>query len=441
MPRSPFFSALARSMLAGALALEPLVGRMRHTLGRNWPWLRPLARRFLAEFNSGVRPSQTAAAAFLMRDPGLRDARRKYKSEFRIAHWFTEPQSMQPVQAAVSWNIPRITTVDELTAWLNLTSGELAWFADRKHLASRRGESPLSHYRYRALTKNDGGLRLIEAPKRRLKELQRMVLREILANIPPHRAAHGFVPSRSIQTFAAPHVGRDVVLRMDLKDFFPGISAARVEAFFRTAGYPGTVAALLRGICTNAVPNSYWRHAGSAFSFERIRDAREIYSPPHLPQGAPSSPALTNICMHRVDCRLAGLAHAAGSQYTRYVDDLAFSGGKDFAQSVERFAVHAAAILLQEGFVVHHRKTRVMRQGVRQHLAGLVVNVHPNIARRDFDELKAILSNCVRHDPESQNRASHAHFRAHLEGRISFVAMINPAKGARLKKIFERIQW
>ena len=96
---------------------------------------------------------------------------------------------------------------------------------------------------------------------------------------------------------------------------------------------------------------------------------------------------------------------------------------------------------MEEGFTVHFRKTRVMRQGVRQHLAGIVTNKHPNVIRGDFDRLKATLTNCVGHGPESQNRGAHSQFREHLEGRVSFVEMINPAKGKRLRALFEQIRW
>jgi RNA-directed DNA polymerase len=127
--------------------------------------------------------------------------------------------------------------------------------------------------------------------------------------------------------------------------------------------------------------------------------------------------------------------------YTRYADDLAFSGDEPFEKCVERFGLHVTAILHEEGFRVNNRKTRIMRQGVRQHLAGLVTNQRPNVVRRDFDQLKAILTNCVRLGPESQNREGHRRFRAHLEGRVAFVTMINPEKGRRLQEIFDRIQW
>ncbi len=139
---------------------------------------------------------------------------------------------------------------------------------------------------------------------------------------------------------------------------------------------------------------------------------------PHLPQGAPTSPSLANLCARRVDCRLTGLAEAAGAVYTRYADDLAFSGGEEFEQRVERFSIHAAATLQEEGFAVHHRKTRIMPRSVRQHLAGLVTNRRVNVRRRDFDLLKAVLTNCARLGPENQNREAHEHFRSHLEGRV-----------------------
>jgi len=108
---------------------------------------------------------------------------------------------------------------------------------------------------------------------------------------------------------------------------------------------------------------------------------------------------------------------------------------------VERFAAHAAAIALEEGFHVNHRKTRVMRQGVCQQLAGIVVNQKASLGRRDLERLEAILTNCVRFGPQSQNRAAHADFRAHLEGRVGFVAMIDPLKGQKFKELLKAIQW
>lgn len=348
---------------------------------------------------------------------------------------------MLPVAAASEWAIPTIESVGALADWLQLTSAELEWFADLKALGRKRSDARLQHYRYRIIQKSSGDIRLIEAPKMRLKELQRQILVQILDKIPPHPAVHGFIKGRSIKTFAGAHVGQQVVLRMDLKNFFPSFPAARIEAFFRTAGYPESVADLLAGICTNAVPSDVWRKQGLAVDLLQLNRARALYSRPHLPQGAPTSPALANLCTYRLDCRLSALAHAVGSAYTRYADDLAFSGSGAFERRVGLFLTHVAAIVFEEGFTVQHRKTRLMRQGARQYLAGLVVNQSPNVVRADFDRLKAILTNCVRHGPESQNREAHPSFRSHLEGRVGFVETINPAKGKRLRRIFKEIQW
>ena len=346
---------------------------------------------------------------------------------------------MQP--AAKKWKVPAIESVGALAEWLGIDVSYLEWFADLEGLGYKNNNAKLRHYHYRILGKQSGDFRLIEAPKQALKKLQQRVLDGILDKVPSHTATHGFVKGRSIKTYIAPHVGQRVVLRMDLRDFFPTFRAARIQSFFRTLGYPESVADLLGGICTNATPRYVWKQLGQTVGRVQLWEHHILYSRPQLPQGAPTSPALANLCSYRLDCRLAGLAKRAGATYSRYADDLAFSGDEAFQNHVERFSIHAAAILREEGFAVHHRKTRIMRQSVRQRLVGLVVNQGPNIQRTDFDRLKATLSNCVRYGPAAQNRDNHWNFRAHLEGRVSFVEMINPAKGNRLRKIFEQISW
>src|SRR5262249_24103120 len=155
------------------------------------------------------------------------------------------------------------------------------------------------------------------------------------------------------------------------------ISRARVFGLFHTAGYHNSVARLLAALCTNATPSWLWvdrpPHTNS-----RDELMQRLYLRPHLPHGAPSSPALANLCAYRLDCRLAALARSIDAHYTRYADDLAFSGGDELARAARRFHVHVAAIALEEGFAVHTRKTHIMRQGVRQNLAGIVVNQRTN---------------------------------------------------------------
>ena len=147
-----------------------------------------------------------------------------------------------------------------------------------------------------------------------MKAVQRQILAGILNRVPAHPAVHGFVRGRSIKSFAEPHAGKVVVLRMDLKDFFPSVRRARVQALFRTLGYPEIAADLLGGIVTTRTPRDVLR----GFKGDDLAEMRRMYEQSHLPQGAPTSPALANACCWRLDCRLAGLAEAAGAAYTRY---------------------------------------------------------------------------------------------------------------------------
>jgi len=430
-------SYLATALLGGDLDPTAVAERCAHALGREWRWLGPLSRRFVDLFSGGTRLRHRDVVHFLLNDHAFTRVRHRLRIGSRIA----EPPVMQPAQALADCPVPRIEGPIELASWLGLSLSDLDWFADLKcYLRKRLVPAELRHYHYRILAKESGNIRLIEAPKDRLKEVQRNILSGILDIIPTHQAAHGFRKGRSIQSFVAPHTAQSVVLKMDLCDFFPSIRRARVQAMFRTLGYPEAVADLLGGLCTTITPQEIWKSVRSADP-NRIAAARLLYASAHLPQGAPTSPAIANLCAYRVDCRLAGLAQSAGAQYTRYADDLAFSGSDDFARRVERFSLHAAAILLEEGFEVHHRKTRIMRQGVRQQLAGLVTNDHPNVRRDDYDLLKATLTNCVRLGPSTQNRGNHPDFRAHLDGRVGWVESVTPERGAKLRTIFNRIGW
>src|SRR5579859_460886 len=445
--------AVARAAMAGEGNARIVEERLAAALGGTEPEkmrrrVRPLARRYAAWVEGRLRPRLAEVVDFLQADRGLRRllsgnsvgrGRERLKLSPKL---ITEPNAMQPAAVAVGWELPAICSLGELADWLHLSAGELEWFADLKGLAARRRASvELGHYHYRVLAKAGGGVRLIEAPKERMKEIQRQILMRILDAVPVHEAAHGFVRGRSIKTFVAPHVGRRAVLRMDLRDFFPSFAAGRIQALYRLIGYPEMVADRLGGLCLAVTPSLVWKGRCAAVDPQVLGEARAFYARPHLPQGAPTSPALANICAYRLDCRLSGLALKAGAAYTRYADDLAFSGESDFERRVEWFAAEVAAIAHDEGFEVHHRKTRVMRQGVRQHLAGLVTNERVNVMRADFDRLKATLTNCVRYRPESQNREGHPEFRMHLLGRVGFVEQVHPAKGARLRRIFEQIRW
>ena len=277
-------------------------------------------------------------------------------------------------------------------------------------------------------------------PKGRLKHLQRRLLHDLLDLIPPHEAVHGYRRGRSVISYVAPHTSRRIVLHVDLRDFFPSVHAGRVHAVFRTAGYPQPVARLLTGLCTSTIPDDVFDRLPP----EQVRllswDSRRRYGCPHLPQGARPRPPWPT-CALPSRPPPGRTARSAGARYTRYADDLVFSGEEEFERRVRRFHVAVCCRALEEGFEVHTRKSRFLRQGLRQQVAGIVLNVRPNLARREFDLLKAILTNCVRHGPHSQNRAGHSDFRGHLAGRIAHMGLVNPARGARLRALFAKLRW
>ena len=328
--------------------------------------------------------------------------------------------------------LPDLPTVKDLAQWLNMPLDRLLWLSP---------ETPLGadHYRYQLQPKRIGGLRLLEIPKADLKRVQRAVHAGLLQHVPVHEAAHGFVTQRSVATHAAGHAGQAVVIKFDLQDFFGSIRTAQVAAVWRTLGYPTGVARCLASLCT---------HRTAPMVVDRLRDdggldwlgARRMRAA-HLPQGAPTSPMLANLCAFGLDLRLDGLAWVFGATYTRYADDLVFSGPEALRQQFRALHAWVAAIAEDEGFALHPDKTRCLPQHRQQRITGVVVNAQPNTPRQDFDRLKACLHQCVQQGPASQNHDALADFRGHLLGRIGWVKQFNTARAAKLMGLFERIAW
>jgi hypothetical protein len=336
------------------------------------------------------------------------------------------------------WPVARWTSFDECAAALDLTPGELGWFGDARGW-NRRANPALRHYSYRWIPTASGGVRLIERPKPRLAELQRRVRRHVLDALPVHEAAHGFRTGRSVVTCAQPHAGQHLVVRMDLEGFFPTVSARRIRSLLELAGYPGAVSSALAGILTTATPADVLREAPAGRRGPVRTRLLNSLAATHLPQGAPSSPSVANAVTHHLDRRLAGLARTLGARYTRYADDLAFSG--DAGLPLHRLLPGVRLIVTAEGFRLREDKTSVAAAHQQLRVAGLVVNSSPAAARATYDELRAVLHNCARTGPAAQNRAGHPDFRAHLLGRVSWIAATSQTRGEKLKALFDRIDW
>jgi hypothetical protein len=425
--------ALADAMLAGPCDVRGLVQRTAWLLGRKHRWLGPLCERVFRTFGSSLEQrDRTRLAEWIRNDRGYASAWLAARPP-RIARYLLDPPRMSPRRGALAaCALPDLPAPGDLAKWLRVSVRELDWFADVRGMNPPEGA--LCHYRYVWVPKSYG-LRLMEVPKVRLRELQRQILRGILDPIPVHFAAHGFRRGRSCRSYVEPHVGREVVLRMDLRDFFPSIPAERIHALFATLGYPEAVARILTALCTNAVPMVIAKRGAASWL-----DAKRL-GVAHLPQGAPTSPALANLCALHLDLRLDALAKSMDGRYTRYADDLALSGGEALRRQIAKVSALVTEIAAEEGFGVNHRKTRFMHRSQRQLLTGVVVNEKPNVRRQDVDRLKAVLTNCMRHGPASQNREGLSDFEAHLSGRIAHVASLNRAHGTKLRGLFQQIDW
>jgi len=431
--------ALAAAFLAGEWERAAMTGRAAELLGRRPRWLGVVVDDVRAAHPTRPADKPRALAAVIARSLLTLDEAGRLPQPPRhvpTAHFVPE---MGPAR----WPVPAAATTADLAALLDLHPGELAWMADRRSL-ERRAALRLRNYRYRWLARPDAPPRLIEQPKALLKETQRRILHGILDVVPPHEAAHGFRRGHSPITHARRHIGREVVLRFDLENFFASVPAGRVYGIFRTAGYPEAVAHHLTGLVTNAVPAAEWaaapRPSGPAALQSHARMSR-LLAAPHLPQGAPTSPALANLCAYRLDCRLAGLADAFAATYSRYADDLAFSGGRDLNSRAPALRRAVGAIVADEGFRLNARKSVLATRAGRQRVCGIVVNARTNAPRDDYDRLRAMLHEAATRGPAAANRAGVPDLRAHLLGRIGWVEALNPPRGAKLRRTFAAIDW
>jgi hypothetical protein len=332
------------------------------------------------------------------------------------------------------WGLPSLRTPDDLANWLDVPVGKLAWLSGRLVSGRRPPSVKQAHYVFSWKGKRTGGERLIESPKPLLKHVQTQILQGILDQVPPHAAAHGFAAGRSILTNAKPHCGQSIVGKWDLSDFYTSVRFSRVVAIFRSLGFSREVALWLGSLTTSAIPADLpIPNAGP--------HALRGYLGRHLPQGAPTSPALANLSAYSLDIRLSGLARSFGGHYSRYADDITISGDEAFARRLRNLIPLVESVIRQERFHVHPTKRQVLRSSQRQTVAGVVVNAKPNVRRNDYDRLKAILYNARKLGPASQNREAHPDFAAHLRGRIAHVAMLNPQRGEKLMRLYEQIKF
>ncbi|MFO7566538.1 MAG: reverse transcriptase family protein [Enhygromyxa sp.] len=311
--------------------------------------------------------------------------------------------------------LPELKDVHALAAKLELAIPRLRWLVYHREV-----DTGTHYHRWTVPKRNGKGERLISAPKPDLKRAQAWIARNISEHLPVHGAAHGFLAGRSTLSNAAPHAGARVVVKFDIRDFYPTVSYRRVKGLFRKAGYGEQVATVIALLCT-----------------ECPREEIEINGRKHyvatgsrsLPQGAPTSPSITNALCVRLDARLTGLARKLGFRYTRYADDLTFSFHGSGKIPIARLRRAVTDIVAAEGFVIHPDKTRVMRSGGRQRVTGLIVNSAPEgtpvarVPRKLVRELRAAIRNRELGKPGKGESIEQ------LRGMAAYVQMCDPDKG------------
>jgi RNA-directed DNA polymerase len=310
---------------------------------------------------------------------------------------------------------------------LGLTIPRLRW------LAFHSDASEVSHYICFTAAKKSGGIRELSAPHREIAAAQRWIFQNILQRLPAHPAAHGFIIRRSIRTNAAGHAAPHVLVNADLENFFPSITFHRVRGAFEQVGYSPAVATILALLCTES-PRRTVEYAGKTFHV--------AVGPRALPQGACTSPALSNLISRRLDARFAGLATKLGWQYTRYADDLSFSAGRDTEpeKKIGYLLARIRHIAQDEGFLVNEKKTRVLRRSAAMAVTGVIVNQHaPSVPRSYRRRLRAILHNAKKQGLAAQNRTNQPNFESRVRGQIAFVHMINPDQARPLLEKFNSI--
>ncbi len=329
------------------------------------------------------------------------------------------------IERLQSHNLPLCNTALEIAEAMGVNIGKL------RFLAFNRKTSTISHYIRFKVPKKTGGERLISAPMPNLKQAQYWILENILNKLEVHDAAHGFRKNRSIITNANPHVGADVIINFDLKDFFPSISYKRVKGLFQSFGYSEAAATIFGLICTAA-------------DIEEVElDGKTYYvalDDRHLPQGSPASPAITNLLCRRLDRRLQGMAENIGFTYSRYADDLTFSAKSENRRHICNIMRRTESIVAHEGFNINHDKTRVLRNTNQQEVTGIIVNEKLNISKKVLKKFRATLHQIEQEGFQGKHWGNSHDTLAAITGFANFVAMVNPEKGAEFQQQLQRIK-
>ncbi len=321
------------------------------------------------------------------------------------------------VQKLKENQMPVIETDRELAKFLQIEYNTL------RYLVYHRDVITFDNYYRFDIPKKSGGTRHIAAPKTQLKAAQRQILEQILQKAKISDISHGFIKSRSILTGAKTHhTSPDLLINIDLENFFPTITFERVRGLYQSFGYSGYIASLLAMLCT------YCERMPLEIKGEikYIRTSGRI-----LPQGSPASPMITNIICRNMDKRIDGLCKKLGITYTRYADDMSFSYmGDPNHFAIGNFLNSIHKIIESEGFHMKKEKTHILRKNNRQSITGIVINNEEiGVPKKWVKQLKASIHNAQKLKDSGGSVSSKTIYE--ISGKIAWLKSVNEKRYQR----------
>ncbi len=307
-------------------------------------------------------------------------------------------------QKLIDNDVPVIFDFKHLSLLLGVNVADVAFylFADDSR-----------YYEEIKIPKKAGGYRAIDIPSQRLKEIQRWILANILNKYLLHKCSYGFQKGKSIYDNARLHVGKECVVNMDMKDFFPSIRQEDVFNIFYKKGYTKRVSYYLSKLLT--------------------KEGR-------LPQGSPASPMISNIVAMHLDKRLYELAKTYKAVYSRYADDITFSGKRN----VKNMIPIARKIIEEENFKVNDKKTRYVYNYQRQEVTGLIVNKKVGVPKTYIKEIRKEIYFCKKYGVSSHLLRTENHksfYKEHLYGKAYFINMVDKKLGKAILQELDSIMW
>lgn len=309
-----------------------------------------------------------------------------------------------------------------------------------KHIFKICESNRITEYKRFKLKKKRGGYRVIQTPEDELKYLQRWILYNILEKIPSHQSCKGFDKESSIKQNAEIHLNKESILKIDLLRFYDSINEKRIYGIFKSLGYHNNLAVSFAKICT-LLPDHVFL---SSFKKNELSLKNRIVKSNEgvLPQGSPSSPKLSNLVTRHLDVRLTELAKKRNLSYSRYADDLTFSGDSEILKVTKKVIYK---IIREENFYINYNKTKFLKRGNPFLVTGLSVNNKVvTIPKKRKIDIEHHLFHCIKNGVESHLKKcgiKKRNFKDWLLGNIAFVFSVEKEKGEKYFSDFNKIEW